>query len=211
MTKPLGIRLNNPGLLEITGDKWEGMADEQLHDRFITFKSAAYGIRAMARTHITYQNKYNIHTLRGMISRRAPSSENPIENYIKYVSDKSGISPDDEIDARDYKTAFEITRAIIAFENGQQPYTDAQINRGLLLAGIEPDTATYKSRTVVGSRVAISSTAVNASLDIIKQQLEPFSDAVPNLRYILFGVTLLGLAIMAYALFDNRRKGFLPW
>lgn len=56
---PRGIRNNNPGNLE-WGDPWQGLdPDGQAQDkRFVVFKDPAMGIRAIARTLITYQDKY---------------------------------------------------------------------------------------------------------------------------------------------------------
>ena len=54
---PRGIRNNNPGNIRRNGDPWQGLAKEQNDREFFTFKSAVYGIRALARLLITYQDK----------------------------------------------------------------------------------------------------------------------------------------------------------
>jgi hypothetical protein len=54
---------------------------------FVQFKSLEYGWRAafylLTRT---YYHKYRLYTIRGIISRWAPSSENNTEAYVNHVS-----------------------------------------------------------------------------------------------------------------------------
>jgi hypothetical protein len=65
------------------------------------------------------------------VSRYAPKSDNPesFENYIKYMSDKLGVDPDEEIDLAGRRA--ELIPAIVGFEQGQQPFSEDQISRAI--------------------------------------------------------------------------------
>jgi len=74
------------------------MAEMQSDRAFVQFKSLEYGWRAafylLTRT---YYHKYRLYTIRGIISRWAPSSENDTCGYIQNVSRLTGIDPDEPI------------------------------------------------------------------------------------------------------------------
>ena len=94
-----GIRNNNPLNIRRTAkDQWKGLAAQQNDRAFCQFKSLEYGWRAafylLTRT---YYHKYRLYTIRGIISRWAPSSENDTSAYIQNVSRLTGIDPDEPI------------------------------------------------------------------------------------------------------------------
>ena len=74
------------------------MAEAQTDRAFVQFKSLEWGWRAafylLTRT---YYHKYRLYTIRGIISRWAPSNENNTEAYITNVSRLTGIQPDEPI------------------------------------------------------------------------------------------------------------------
>jgi len=150
---PRGIRNHNPGNIERDGTRWQGMAAVQSDARFIVFTSAAWGIRAIARILITYQDKRRaldgsrIDTVRKFIARWAPPTENNTDAYARTVAVALGVGVDDpDLDVYDFETMFGLVSAIIRFENGTPPferdgcwYQDSEIEYGLRLAGITPD------------------------------------------------------------------------
>ena len=95
---PRGIRNHNPLNIRRSKDQWRGMAEVQSDRAFVQFKSLEYGWRAafylLTRT---YYHKYRLYTIRGIISRWAPSSENDTCGYIQNVSRLTGIDPDEPI------------------------------------------------------------------------------------------------------------------
>lgn len=134
---PRGISNCNPGNIDRTATKWKGMADDQSGDpRFVVFKTPEYGIRALSKTLQTYQSKHGLRTIRGIINRWAPPVENDTGAYVNAVARSIGVSPDEPIDVRLLAVALPLAKAIIQHENGQQPYTDAQLKAGLALAGV---------------------------------------------------------------------------
>ena len=136
-----GIRNNNPGNIRI-GDPWKGLAfkydmtDEQLLEKeFCVFVGPSWGIRAICKILLTYRDKYGLHTIREMISRWAPPSENDTDAYVDSVAERTGLDPDSYVEIRRPKVAGPIIEAIIYHENGEQPYTWA-VTTGMKLAGI---------------------------------------------------------------------------
>ncbi|MEQ0902858.1 structural protein, partial [Pseudomonas aeruginosa] len=109
---------------------------------FVQFTGPQWGIRAIARTLITYQDKHTLRTIRQIISRWAPPSENNTESYIRQVAARVGVAPDARIDVYDYRTMRTLVEAIVRHENGPGPlpegswYGEGLINEGLHLAGI---------------------------------------------------------------------------
>ena len=128
-----GIRLNNPGNIE-HGQKWQGLSDVQADPRFCSFTDPEYGIRAIGKILSTYQTKYKIKTIEGMINRWAPAHENPTAVYVSNVAKWSGFGAKVSINIKDRETLAKITKAIIRQENGVQPYTDDLIYIGVDLA-----------------------------------------------------------------------------
>lgn len=143
---PRGIRNFNPGnIRHAKGTRWQGMSANQNDKDFVQFTGPQWGIRAIARTLITYQDKHGLRTIRLVISRWAPPNENNTEAYIRQVATRVGVSPDGWIDIYDYRTMRVLVEAIIRHENGAGPlpdgnwYGEALINEGLHLAGVVPD------------------------------------------------------------------------
>ncbi|MBI5900850.1 MAG: hypothetical protein HZB40_16715 [Rhodocyclales bacterium] len=130
---PRGIRNNNPGNVMRGDTKWEGEVDGN-DPRYASFDSPEAGIRATARTLLTYQDKHGLNTVRDIVARWAPATGNDTAAYVAAVAKAVGVKPDAALDLHDAATLGGITRAIIKHENGQQPYTDQQINAGIAAA-----------------------------------------------------------------------------
>ena len=126
-----GIRNHNPGNIR-HGEKWEGLASEQPDASFCCFTSPEFGIRAMARILINYQRRHGLNTVRGIINRWAPPSENDTGAYVDHVAMALGVAPDDDIQVQDHLD--QLLAVIIEHENGINPYSDALILHGIALA-----------------------------------------------------------------------------
>ena len=126
---PRGIRNNNPGNIEDNGTAWKGYTGND--GRYVIFDHPEYGIRAMNRILNTYASKYGLRTIRGIIHRWAPPVENLTDSYVSAVSQRVGVGPDVELSGQHRA---DLIAAIIHHENGQQPYTDEVIERGMALA-----------------------------------------------------------------------------
>ena len=95
---PRGIRNCNPLNIRRSKDQWKGLAERQQDAAFCQFKSLEYGWRAafylLTRT---YYHKRRLYTIRTIIRRWAPESENNTEAYINNVSKLTGIDPDEPL------------------------------------------------------------------------------------------------------------------
>ena len=131
-----GIRNNNPGNIR-KGEKWKGLSEHQTDSSFCIFVSPEYGIRALVKILLTYYKKYQLNTVKKIISRYAPPNENETESYIKSVANQLGVASDEVIDLSSVAVLAVLLRAIIRHENGEQPYSDEQILKGIHLAGVK--------------------------------------------------------------------------
>ena len=91
-----------------------------------------WGIRAMARILQNYQDRHGLRTVREMINRWAPPSENDTDSYVRSVARRTGIDPDVPINVR--TEMFPLVSAIIVHENGQNPYDSQIIGEGIARA-----------------------------------------------------------------------------
>jgi hypothetical protein len=138
MTPTRGERNNNPGNVERNKTQWKGMSPDQSSDpRFVVFTSAVWGIRALAKIMLTYSTVYpqdspqDIDTVREIVNRWAPPSENDTGAYVKDVCAHVGVQPGDVIDVTDEPTMCKLVKAIIDHENGRCVYDDDLIEDGV--------------------------------------------------------------------------------
>lgn len=212
---PRGVRNNNPGNIRRNGDPWQGLAERHSDVEFFTFKSPIYGIRALARTLIVYQDKHGLRTIRQIIGRWAPPVENNTNAYVRAVAADAGLDAYQTLDMHQFAHLLPLTKAIIHHENGQQPYTDAQITKALVLAGVEPEAPSLqKTRTVKGGQAATAATAGLGVVEAVQQTLDPARDALIGItpylevaKWLLLAVTLIGIGVMLWARIDDHRKG----
>jgi hypothetical protein len=85
---------------------------------FQQYATAEEGIKAIDDNLKAYGTKHKINTLRGVINRWAPSSENDTDSYLNFVSQKTGIKPDEEIDLTNPTIRHIISGPIVLQEQG---------------------------------------------------------------------------------------------
>lgn len=115
---PRGIINRNPGNIRISEDKFQGEIIPSQDKAFKQFESMAYGYRAIFKILRNYQRNYSLDTIRKMISRWAPESENNTLAYVMTVSSRSGISPDEPVSADNREMMIRIVAAMSYVENG---------------------------------------------------------------------------------------------
>lgn len=123
-----GLKNLNPGNIRISKVKYLGEITPSKDKAFKQFESMAYGYRAMFVLLHTY-SKNDYKTIRQMISRYAPPIENHTENYIKFVSERSGIFADVELDTTDPTEMIPVVSAMSQMENGV-PAVAEQVRQG---------------------------------------------------------------------------------
>lgn len=132
---PRGIRNNNPGNIRenrLVDYAWEGEAPDDFDPEFEEFLTPQAGIRAMARILINYERLHRLNTVRGIITRWAPPSENDTEAYINAVVAQTGFPSNHQISVSG--SLFPLVNAIIQQENGMNPYPAAVVNEGIQAA-----------------------------------------------------------------------------
>ena len=117
---PLNIRFNE-------NNQWRGQTGQ--NRGFCVFSSEAYGIRAGYKI-LTNYIKWGVNTIRDIIHRWAPTSENDTEAYIRFVCDETILEPDHvltDCNIHDYWTKIIILQAMIKMECGKH-VDENQIN-----------------------------------------------------------------------------------
>lgn len=204
-----GIRNKNPGNLRKSKDKWQGLSAKQTDRDFFVFEHEVYGIRALARVLINYQDKYNRRTIKKIIEHWAPPSENNTAAYIAAVSSAVGVSPTEKLDLHTAAHLKPVVMAIIKHENGSNPYTDAQIDKSLVLAGVEVKKPTIRSKAVSGATIATTGTAGSVAIQIISDAqtaISPLTDYLDFAKYIMLFLILVGIGLTIYAKWDDVRR-----
>lgn len=113
-----GLRNRNPGNIRRSGVRYKGEVRPSTDPQFKQFGSMALGYRAIFVLLDTYRIRYGLDTVRTMISRWAPPSENDTAAYIDAVCRRTGLAPDRPIDTRDRATMVPLAAAISRVENG---------------------------------------------------------------------------------------------
>lgn len=222
---PRGIRNHNPGNIE-KGAKWQGLVTDVAGEgdpRFAQFKDPTWGVRALATVLITYQDKYRIRTIDGIIRRWAPQGENDANAYIAQVAAKTGFRARQELDMQKYECIAPVIEAIIRHENGQGPldtmntwYTRATIDTGLQRAGVVKASTSVGAVPVTKETVAATGTAAIGGVQVVdiapsviaavQNQQEQLSSG--DYVKIAIAVGTIGFAIfIAYSQVKKHQQG----
>lgn len=194
MTTPRGIRNNNPGNIE-WGSPWQGLvpADQRTDSRFCQFTDAAFGVRALATTLITYQDKRRaadgspIDTVYEAIERWAPPIENNTKAYADAVAEDvtkaaclakaetaaasisdsvcRKVGPHDIVDFHDHDVMFGLVSGIIKHENGKGPKAtlNTWYDDAVINEGLRRAGIVMKKKTVAGVPVTKETAAAGTA------------------------------------------------
>lgn len=132
MGQPRGIRQNNAGNIRPNKNyTWNGASGES--GGYLIFSDMRYGIRAMVKILRNYNALHGINTVKGIIYRWAPPSDNnPTDAYVKHVAQALGVGINDEINVNDYMP--NLIKVISKHENGGDYLTPLQIAEGIAWA-----------------------------------------------------------------------------
>lgn len=164
---PRGIRNNNPGNIKF-GSFARGMgATGSDANGFAIFPTPMAGMAAMSNLLGNYAAS-GIHTIRGAISKWAPSLENNTNAYVSAVSKNLGISPDANVDLTDPAFRARLMSQISLHENGKSAYSMDQFNQ----ASGAPSLSQSNVITVYGANDPQSTAgAVQGGMDRSNQRL----------------------------------------
>lgn len=136
----------NPGDLRWAGQKGaiEGIGG------FAKFSSEEAGLRAMAVQLKLYQDRDKLDTLRKVISKYAPSTENNTDDYLKYVSQKTGIKESDKLDFNNTATLASVMSAMTKFENQKSNFTAQRIE--VVISNLSGNSVNAVAKTLPGAQ-----------------------------------------------------------
>ena len=133
MSLPRGYRNNNPlNLRKSAANAWKGKIVPGTDSAFEQFITMAYGYRCglyLLRKYIDLGNN----TIRKIITKWAPPSENNTESYINHVVQRSGIGADTVLARTDKDSLCRIAYAMAWSENGYPPASMDDIYQGWAL------------------------------------------------------------------------------
>jgi hypothetical protein len=218
-----GYRNRNPGnIRHAKGVRWQGQADQQPDGAFVSFTDHKWGIRALCRVLITYQDGRRagdgskIDCVRDIIERWAPPSENNTKSYQDHVAKLMKVGVDDTLDVYDWHTMKGLVKAIITHELGGQPYDEATLDSGLIAAGLQlpkdrPALLVETSALSAGA-IATAAVALPELFDLIRQALQktgeltaPYADTLPWLTPLASLVVAVAVTVLWWRLRQRRQ------
>jgi hypothetical protein len=146
------VKRNNPGNLR----SWRGVPSE---GGFATFASSMDGLRAMGQQLGLYGDR-GVNTLRSVIGRYAPPSENDTGAYLADVAKKTGFDADQTLNMNDRETLMSVMRAMVSHEQGRQPFSNEQYSKAAAQA-IEIHVHGLPQGTQVSARSKADNTSVS--------------------------------------------------
>lgn len=112
-----GLKNNNPGNLRAPGSV----------AGFQSFATENDGLRAIINQVGLYENRDKLTTIRGIISRYSPSTENDTQALIANAAKRSGFGADQQLDPKNIDQLVKIVLAITKQEHAESRYTPDQI------------------------------------------------------------------------------------
>lgn len=205
-----GIRNGNPLNIRINpANKWQGLKPVQDDPAFCSFINASWGFRAAAVIIIKYYDG-GLNTISKIIYRWAPGIENDTAAYIADVCARTGFDKDEVLNIHDYNTLAPILKAMCIHENGSFPYSMADLNAGLLKAGVvSPKKPLAKTGAVKASAVGVvagGATVINSVNDAI-DKASPAIGIMQSLSdYTPVALAVIAVGVIGFLLWDYIQK-----
>ena len=133
---PRGIRNNNPGNIRHVPNRndWLGLCAQPQVEGFCRFQTPEHGVRAICRILQSYQGR-GVCTVSSTIAAWAPARDNnDVASYVDTICSEAKLSADSRIDLKNEAQLSAFLKAMIRHENGQMPYSDAVILKGIRMA-----------------------------------------------------------------------------
>ena len=113
----LGTELNNPFDLRDEGIPWKGLIGAK--DRFCEFDTIEHGLRAGFRDIHTAWKMDGLNSIRQIVSKYAPPSENDSTAYINAVCKETNLGPDDPLQLDVPENLCALGMAVLRQEQGK--------------------------------------------------------------------------------------------
>ncbi|VVE79410.1 mannosyl-glycoprotein endo-beta-N-acetylglucosamidase [Pandoraea sputorum] len=144
---PRGLRNNNPGNIRYGKFAQSQGAIGRDSGGFAVFQSAEDGLRAMGALLRGYA-KRGLNTVRGVINRWAPPSENDTGAYVDTVAKRLGVGEDQALNMSDPKVIAGLTAEMTRHENGRNPFSTDTI-LGAVGGGSRQASVTQNNQTSI--------------------------------------------------------------
>lgn len=112
---------NNPGNLREWGDAPRAGG-------YAVFPTVQDGLNAAARNLLVQQQAHGLGTIRGIVNKWAPASENNTAAYISDVSNRTGFNPDQQLNLQDPQVLAPLLSSIVRHEGNGAGVTQEMIN-----------------------------------------------------------------------------------
>lgn len=171
-----GYKGCNPLNVRASSDKWRGSIG-QSDNGYVIFSTPMDGIRVAATVIKNYGTKYGINTVRDIVSRYAPASENPTDDYIANVCKGTGYQPDEKLDTKNPEVLKKLVTAMMRQEIGDVPYSEETINEGVqrALGNVTPaqQTAEDQAEPRLTAADLVFNPNVKTGIEVIDSLNEP--------------------------------------
>lgn len=144
---PRGLRNNNPGNIRYGQFAQSQGAVGKDSGGFAIFQTAEDGLRALGELLRSYARR-GLNTVRGVINRWAPPSENNTGAYVGAVAKRLGVGEAQALDMTDPKVIAGLTGEITRHENGRNPFAPDTI-LGAAGGGSRQTTVTQNNQTSI--------------------------------------------------------------
>lgn len=123
MNEPRGFRNNNPCNIR-RGAAWQGLAKYQNDPAFCQFTTMTWGLRATFKLLKNYISGFDgriapCNTIRKIIRRWAPPTENKTESYVHFVATRCQVDPDEVVWFSDRDFMVKLVSAMMIMESGK--------------------------------------------------------------------------------------------
>jgi len=144
---PRGLRNHNPGNIRYGQfAKTQGAIGKD-SGGFAIFQTAEDGLRALGELLRSYARR-GLNTVRGVINRWAPPTENDTGAYVGAVSKRLGVTEDQALNMSDPKVIAGLTAEITRHENGRNPFAPETV-LGATGGGPRHTTVTQHNQTSI--------------------------------------------------------------
>lgn len=123
-----GIKNNNPLNIRL-GSPWKGLCKEQKDKAFCQFQRMEWGLRAAFCLLHTYAEKHRLSSIKDIISRWAPPSENDTTAYVRQVCLLTGFGGNQRLTEAQWPR---LVKAMAKIESGAE-LTDELLEKAFTL------------------------------------------------------------------------------
>jgi hypothetical protein len=156
------VRNNNPGNLNFA-HQGGAVLESGSNARFARFGSMSEGVGALAKQLLRYRDR-GLDSLTSIMNRFAPASENNTKAYIANLAKRMHVGADQHLNVADPEVMRALIRGISQYEAGKSYLKDADLNKGLQMAGIGGggSTTISQSQTTSIGHITVTTQATDA-------------------------------------------------